>query len=627
MTSNQPGRNDLCPCGSHKKYKKCCGLQASTSNIHTKKRPGEELQEGLRLHQASLFTEAEQCYKNVLAEQKNNADALNLLGVLCHQTGRSQDGGALIQRALQIKPDHFDAATNLGNILSELGHIDNAMGCYEHALKIQPDHAIAHCNYGALLSRLSRHEEAIAHLRQALANQPGYTEARFNLGEALERNGSPLAAIEEFNLFLETNPKHQAALLNLADCLKKSGRVAEAIERYRALISNAPNFYVAYNNLGNLLREEGHLDEAEALFNTALQLAPQLAELYGNISPVLISQNRIDEAIRHLDTALEIAPGYPEAHFVKGLALLVDGQFEKGWQEYEWRWQCRDFRSPHVHQDIPRWQGEALAGKTLLIYAEQGLGDTIQFVRYGKLLKEYGGKIILECPPSLQELLREQAGVDVVIAQGEPLPAVDVQLPLLSLPYILGTGLSSIPASPSYLAPDTHKAAAWESRLQDAKTSGFRVGLVWAGRPEHQNDRNRSASLAMLNPLAGLPGVSFISLQKGRGEEDLDEKRNHLDILPCGKLLDDFTDTAALISALDLVISVDTSVAHLAGALGKPTWVMLPFSPDWRWLLKRSDSPWYPSMRLFRQDKAGDWSNVVQQIKQALVETVRAKPH
>ncbi len=627
MTSTQPGRNDPCPCGSNKKFKKCCGSQDSTSKSHTTPSPTHQLQEALRLHQAGLFQEAEQRYRHILAAHANHPDVLNLLGVLCHQTGRSQEGGGLVQQAVQINPEHFDAATNLGNILKDLGHIDNAIGCYEHALDIKPDHPIAHCNYGALLSQLGRHDAAIAHLRQALATQPNYPDAHFNLGEALERNGQPLEAIEEFMVFLNTHPHHPSAKLNLADCLKKSGQTDAAIKSYRDLIASTPDFFIAYNNLGNLLREQGELSEAEALLTNALQMAPGLAELHGNISPILISQNRIDAAIKHLDTALEIAPGYPEAHFVKGLALLVAGDLPRGLPEYEWRWQCRDFTSPRVHTDIPHWQGEQLTGKTLLVHAEQGLGDTLQFVRYSQKLAKTGGKIILECQPSLKSLLSGTAGIDQVIAQGEPIPPVDFKIPLLSLPFAFATTIDTIPAETPYISAPAEKTAIWQARLQEAERTGLRVGLVWAGRPEHKNDRNRSISLTALAPLAEAASTTFISLQKGGGEEELLSAPPRFNILPCGPLLEDFTDTAGLVVNLDLIITVDTSVAHLAGAMGKPVWLMVPFSPDWRWLLDRQDSPWYPSMRLFRQPSQGDWASVVQQIKAALLERSLAKLH
>lgn len=627
MTSKQPGRNDLCPCGSNKKFKKCCGSQTLPSKSHTSKLPAGQLDEGLRLHRAGLLQEAEQQYRQILDIQKNNADALNLLGVLCHQTGRSQEGGELVQRAIQINPKHFDAATNLGNILADLGYVDNAIGCYEHALEIKPNHATAHCSYGALLSRLGQQEAAISHLRQALASHPNYPEAHFNLGEALERNSNLTEAIEEFTAFLETHPTNHAAKLNIADCLKKSGRIAEATKHYKELIASNPDFFLAYNNLGNMLREQGELAEAESLFSSALQMAPNLAELHGNISPVLISQNRIDEAINHLDTSLAISPGYPEAHFTKGLALLVNGDLKQGWAEYEWRWQCREFRSPRIHTDIPRWQGEDLAGKTLLVHAEQGFGDTLQFARYGKRLKQAGGKIILECQPSLKALLNDLLGFDQIIAQGETIPPVDLQIPLLSVPLACGTEESSIPADVPYLFPNPEKVAIWEKRLSAANKHGRRIGLVWAGRPEHQNDRNRSATLDALTPLADLPNTSFISLQKGQGEESLAHPPLGFDILPCGQLLEDFSDTAGLLATLDLVIAVDTSVAHLAGAMGKPVWMMVPFSPDWRWQLDRQDSPWYPSMRLFRQTAQGDWDGVVQKIKLALLEQTPAKQH
>lgn len=639
MITKNLGRNDPCSCGSGKKLKKCCGQQASNSIQHAKKSPADLFQEGLRFHKAGMLAEAEQVYRTTLQVQKDHVDALNLLGVLCHQTGRSDEGGALVQQAVTLKPDHLDAVTNLGNILKDLGFLDNAVGCYEHALSVNKNYALAHCNLGATLTRMGRHSDAISHLKTAIALMPSLSDAYLNLGEALERHGQTEGAIEAYKHFLTTTPKHPIGRLNLADCLKKTNRTAAAASLYQEIIADTPDFILPYNNLGNLLREEGQLEEATSLFLRAIKLAPQTIELYTNLAAVLISRNLLDEALSNINKAYSLAsaPGnstpttqLADIHYIKSLALLVRGELQEGFKEYEWRWGCNAFRRSQRDEQIPLWQGTPLAGGTLAVHYEQGFGDTLQFARYGCLLRQLAGDtgtIRLECQPELVSLLSGVTGFDEVIAAGTSGTTADLQVSLMSLPHLFATSLATIPNKTPYIVAPEGKTTIWYNLLRQQIPSGLRVGVAWAGNKDHQNDRNRSIPLSLLSKLANTPEVSLISLQKSVDTTEWEKSAAEKWIYNYSANLEDFTDTAALIEVLDLVITVDTSIAHLSGAMNKPTWVMLPFAPDWRWMMAREDSPWYPSIKLFRQKAPANWEAVLTDVKQALQDRVAAKPN
>jgi len=307
----------------------------------------------------------------------------------------------------------------------------------------------------------------------------------------------------------------------------------------------------------------------------------------------------------------------PDGHWNLALALLVQGHFPEGWEEYEWRWKTKGLLSPRQLLPQPLWDGRPLAGRAILLHAEQGLGDTIQFIRYLPLVAQRGGRVIVECQPELQRLVQAMTPDIPVLARGQPLPDFAFQCPLLSLPKALGTTLATIPATVPYLHADAQNVQMWRDRLA-GHGSALKVGLIWAGNPHHKNDRNRSVKLASLAPLAQVPGVQFYSLQKGAAAAQAKTPPPGMDLIDRTDDLQDFADTAAMIANLDLVIAVDTSVVHLAGALAKPVWTLLPYCPDWRWLLKRQDSPWYPTMRLFRQPEIGDWDSVIQQLAAAL---------
>jgi tetratricopeptide (TPR) repeat protein len=545
----------------------------------------------LQNHQAGRLAEAERIYRQVLAQVPDHWDALHFLGVLAAQLGHNQAAVDLISRSLQLKPDCAEAYSNLANAQTQLGKLEEAVVACHSALKIKPDCHEAYSNLGHALTQQGKFEEAVAACRKAIELKAAYPEAYNNMGNAL------------------------------ADL----GRLDEAIVACRRAIELKPDFAEAYLNLGAILRESEKLDEAIDACRNALRLNPAAAEAYSNLGASLIGQGKIEEAHASYLEAIRLKPDYAEAHWNLANALLLKGEMRQGWAEYEWRWKWKSFPSRPRNFSQQQWQGEELHGRSILIHAEQGLGDTLQFIRFLPEVAARGGKVILECQPELLRLLKDCAGAAQVISTQQSLPAFDIQCPLLSIPLALGIGLESIPHAVPYLTADSQLLDAWAARIHSVPRQ-LNVGLTWAGSPRHKNDRNRSIPLKSLAPLATAKGARFYSLQKGPAARDAIESGSELDVMDCSEKLGDFADTAALIANLDLVITVDTAVAHLAGAMGKPVWVMLPFLPDWRWMLNRDDSPWYPTMRLFRQPTIGQWGDVIQQVAERLLKITGWKP-
>jgi len=408
---------------------------------------------------------------------------------------------------------------------------------------------------------------------------------------------------------------------NLGVIFRHQGRLAESERHLRQALKSRPDYPEALSNLGAVLLDRGQLAEAERYLRGALVLRPAYASAWNNLGNVLKAVSRVAEARQAYAEALKIVPDYAEAHWNLALIYLLQGDFSNGWREYEWRLRRPDTRHLYPDFSTPAWQGEGLRGKTILLYAEQGMGDTLQFIRFAPLVAARGGRVVLRCQPLLKRLLQSVAGVEIVVAEGEPLPHFDVHCALLSLPLWLGVDDErKIPADIPYLQAESGLEEQWAARLP--ASGRMRVGLVWAGAPRPGDfdanliDRRRSLSLSAFAPFLDLPGIDFISLQKGEaGLEARDYPGKLIDLMD---EVHDFTDTAVLISRLDLVVSVDTAVAHLAGALGKPVWLLSRFDGCWRWLLARDDSPWYPAMRLFRQSVAGDWQPVIARLAEAL---------
>ncbi|MEA5114684.1 MAG: tetratricopeptide repeat-containing glycosyltransferase family protein [Geobacteraceae bacterium] len=410
------------------------------------------------------------------------------------------------------------------------------------------------------------------------------------------------------------HPSEVEAFLKLGAALHAEERYEEAVAVYRHAIGLKPDFGVAYHNMGNSLMELGRWEEAIASYRNGIRLIPSFSEGYVTIATALQALHKPYEAMASCHRALAMDPACAEAHWNLALALLQAGEFREGWKEFEWRWQKRGFTSKARDFDQPLWDGSPLQDRTILIHSEQGFGDTFQFVRYIPLVSARGGTVVLECPLAQKTLLAGVPGVSEVVARGEKLPAFDVHLPIMSLPLVCNTRMDNIPLQIPYIFPQVDSIAAWADKFEDNRK--FRVGLVWAGRKKP--DPNRTCPLHMFSPLAGIPGTRFYSLQMRNEMSSSDGMPGKLELADYTPGIRDFSDTAALIAHLDLVISIDTGVAHLAGAMGKETWVLLPFAADWRWMLDRDDSPWYPTMRLFRQDRPGDWRGPVESVRREL---------
>jgi Flp pilus assembly protein TadD len=453
--------------------------------------------------------------------------------------------------------------------------------------------------------------EAAREYLQALEIRPTFFEAAFNLGVLFQQMGQNSDAIGCYRHALQCRPDLATAWGNLGVALRDTGHEEDALESFRRSLTLCPNEPQVLNNLGNTLLARNRYEEAIERFSAAARLAPSDAGIRLNLGNALRAAGRLPEAIATLRAGVELSPGSAEAHWDLAFALLLRGDLAEGLREYDWRIQRKDY--PQRQFPSPLWQGEELSGRTLLVHSEQGAGDAIQFVRFVTPLWERGARVMLECPASLARLFRSVAGVRQVIPRGEALPRHDWHVPMLSLPRQLGIDERSLPSAAPYLEP------AWRgARTGAAGAKPLRVGLAWRGNPKHPNDRHRSISLPTLSPIFHVRGVSFHNLQAPPAPEFADEAAGVGAFQSVADLSSDFHGTAELISSLDLVISVDTSVAHLGGALGCPVWLLLPFAPDWRWLLRREDTPWYPSVRLFRQASAGDWDPVVRAVCEAL---------
>ena len=464
---------------------------------------------------------------------------------------------------------------------------------------MNPHDARAHNNLGVACKGQGKLDEAVAAYRRALELQLDFADAHYNLGRALQDQGQADQAAACYRRALQLKPDYAEAYNNLGNVWNEQGKLDQAIACYHRALQLKPDFAQAHNNLGNALKGQGKPDQALAHYQRALQLQPDFAEACNNLGAAFRELGKLAEAVASYRQALQLKPDYAEAHANLATAWLLAGDWRQGWPEYQWRWRTKDCTPRHFPQ--PVWDGATLAGKTILLYAEQGLGDTIQFVRYAPLVKQFGGTVVLECQPPLRGLLEGSPGIDRLIGRGDDLPPFDVHASLLSLPGILQTTLQTIPAKIPYLSSRAPLVQQWRNRLHEL--DGFKIGISWQGNPNFGGDRLRSIPLRCFAPLAGIAGVRLLSLQKAAGSEQVAEVRDLFPVLDLAGELDrqtgPFLDTAAVMQNLDLVIASDSAAVHLAGALGVPVWVALPLAPDWRWLLDRDDSPWYPTMRSF----------------------------
>ena len=569
----------------------------------------------------------------------------------CAAQGDASGAIAAYETAVMYVPAFAEAHSNLGNLYLQSGRRDEALRAYETAIGVKPDLAPLYCNLAAVLIDLERCDEAIAALETALRLAPDLHEAHANLCRAYRRSGRDREALEpalratelrpDRDVFLDVGEAafhlgaydvaleaYQRALALDAACAKTHcnlGAVyqatrchAKAIAAAEAAIALQPDFAVAHCNLGAAYQSAGRYAEAINAAQAAIAVQPNFALAHCNLGALYHLTGRHAEAIEALEAAIALQPGLALAHFNLALPLLIRGDLARGWNEYVWLWSIPEQRSKYAYLDrLPLWNGQAFVGRQLLITADEGFGDAIQLARYLPAAKARGGRVILEVRAPLATLFATVPGVDEVhltVDGAQVTHDADLQIPLSGLPRACSDNSGSIPTSIPYLQALPERVARWRPRLQ--RSERLRVGIVWAGNPDHANDLRRSVRLEDFASLGGIPGIAWFGLQKGRDEER--RSCGSLTLEPLGPQIGDFADTAAIVSELDLVIAVDTSVVHLAGALGKPVWTLLPFAADWRWLLARDDSPWYPTMRLFRQPAAGDWASVFADIARAL---------
>jgi tetratricopeptide (TPR) repeat protein len=568
------------------------------------------LDSALKSHRDGRLEQACAQYRQILAAQPGRADVLNLLGMTLRQQERFAEALAPMRQAIAIDPTQAAYFGNLAEAHRGLGQIPQAVECYAQAARLAPKIAEIHSNLGILLAQVGRIDEADASYARAIAANPQYPEAHYHRGNLFQVGRRWDQAIECYRRALAIRPDYLEAQCNLGNALRERGDLAEALRWLQSAVALRGDFVPAVTNLAVVLEDLGRLDEALQYCQRALQLAPERPQTHLNLATVLKDLGDPAAAIPHYDRALAIQGDYAQAHCSRGTALLALGQFAAGWAGYEHRVRCEQFDTRDFPQ--PRWDGSALAGRTLLVHAEQGLGDTLHFIRYWPLVDRQGPQVIVAAQQALVPLLAA-SGVTNLVAIEQPLPPFDVHAPLLSLPYIFGTRLDSVPHDVPYLAAEPNRVEKWREHLR--QYSGMKVGIVWQGRRQFRADHLRSIPLAAFAALARLPGVRLFSLQKGPGAEQLENaEAAPLGVVDLAGALDNeggaFMDTAAAMKSLDLVVTSDTAAAHLAGALAVPVWVALSAVPEWRWMLGRQDSPWYPTMRLFRQTKLGQWSDV-----------------
>jgi len=550
------------------------------------------------------FDRATQLNPRDLIAQANRA-------ALLQGMSRWQEALAGHDQVLALNPQLFQSWLQRGNVLRQLGKRDAALGSYREALKLKPDYAEAHYNCGVLLESLLQPQAALAHYDQAIANSADFHQAHYNRAGLLKRTKQLAAALAAYDRTLSIKPDYPEAHANRGVVLQELERWDEALASYDRALALRPDCVEYHLNRSTIFKVRNQWDEALACCDRAIELHPDSADAHFGRSTLLGEVRRYDEMLAELDRAVTLEPDFAEAQYNRALALLLHGDYARGWPSYEWRWQNNaklSLEQPSFRQ--PLWLGVAsLAGKTLLVYSEQGLGDAMQFGRFIPAVARLGATVIIQCQAPLVSLLETLEGVSRVIADGDPLPPFDYHCPILSLPLALKSTFDTIPATVPYLRSDPTKVAAWQKQLGERRRP--RIGLVWSGNPRQGNDRNRSFRLASW--IEHLPReLDYVCLQKDIRPQD--EPTLAANPWIARYELGTLTDTAALCECLDLVITVCTSVSHLSGALGKPTWVMLAYNADWRWLIDRSDSPWYPTVTLYRQQAIGDWNGVFTRI-------------
>jgi len=576
------------------------------------------LREAVAFHQRGQLARALLLYQNILSELPRHFDASHMLGVIAAQSGDPAKAVDLISKAIQIEPGNPSAYKNRAAALKDLGMREAALTDYERAISLSKNDPELHYARGLLLQETGRWVEAIACYDRAIELRGAFADALCNRGICFSELQRFDAALASYDQAIRVRAAFFEAHYNRGNVLCRLRDWQEAVNSFDRASALRSGHAASLANRAFALNELGRNDEALASCDLAIKADPRFVSAHANRAGVLLSMGRVEEAIASYDLAIAADPTCASAYVNRGMARLSMGDFDRGWSDYEWRWRVREGWNIHERRDCPQrqWLGDtSLTGCSILLYAEQGYGDTIQFCRYAKLVAALGAKVILEVPAAFASLAGSLAGVAQVVVRGQAVPPFDYHCPLQSLPLAMKTRLDDIPANVPYLRPSDEHRRRWSKLLRESTLP--RVGLAWSGGFHPHQPELRSANERRNIPFERFsallrPGVEFYSLQ-------IPQSAEHLGLIDKTREIHDFADTAALIEQLDLVISVDTAIAHLAGALGKPVWILNRFDACWRWLRDRSDSPWYPTARLYRQERAGDWDGVLDRIKSDLV--------
>jgi tetratricopeptide (TPR) repeat protein len=572
------------------------------------------IQQAIAHHQAGRLADAERGYRMVLAQQPGHADAIFRLGVICMQTHRLGEAEQLLRRGLVLQPNSPELLSTLSIVLANTARKPEAIALLRRAIALRPAPQM-HNNLANMLIEIDQPEAAVIEYQRAVALQPNYVEALSRLGSLLGQLGRCAEAVEVHRRCVAAASTSSQAHCNLALALSSNGDTDAALAAARRAVELNPSLVDAWLCLGDAHSGKMQSSDAIEAYRKAIAIDSNSAAAHRGLGNALFNVDQLDEALAELREAIRLEPGYGDTHWDYALALLKSGRFVEAWPEFKWRHRKK---IPNVPREIgkPRWNGEPLQGRRIFLQGEQAFGDRIHFIRFAKLVADAGGKVVVDTLPELRRLFESSPAIAQVIGETDPVPAVELCCPVMSLPLIFQITESSIPTEP-YLFTDPGLSERWRQRLGPSHGK-FRVGLVWAGRPKP--DPHRSVPLAELAPIFALEHVQFVSLQTGPERAQLHTSPFVDRVIDCGSELKDFADTAALMSQLDLVITIDTAAAHLAGALGRPVWVMLKHHADYRWLLSRSDSPWYPTMTLYRQPRPGDWAGVAGRLKSDLLE-------
>lgn len=630
---------------------------------------------GAALGSLQRFREAAACFRQALALDPHDAETYFNLAAALRALGDKRGNIDHLRTALRFRPTYVEALFNLANALRDGGNVEESIALYRRAIDVRPDYAKALVNLGNLLVRIGRGDEAVPLLeratalrggssgalrslaaaykdvgrvpdavdaaRRAVVAAPQSAETHLALAGVLEEHGLLGDALASYRQAVRLAPEHAAALQRLGCCLLSAGRAEPAVDCFERVCELEPGNAAAQNNIGIVRLRQGRWAEAEHHLRRAVELSPDSADARTNLGTAYQEQGRFVEALDAYDTVLAASEDFADAHWNRALLRLRHGDYVQGWTGYEWRWQrtayvasefrrppnsvsfpTRFGRRPSRCADVPLWNGEPLDGKPVLFFAEQGLGDTLQFVRFLAAAKRRGAHIVLECQRPLVPLLRNCPYIDVVVGQGDELPPIELQLPLLSVPHLLGASQADLSGDVPYLQAEPQLVERWRTAVN--RLSGIRIGVAWQGNPAYAADRHRSLPLANFAPLAKLPKVQLVSLQRKIGLDQIANVRNWFEVQELGADVDAangaFMDTAAILTHLDLVVTSDSALPHLAGALGVPTWLVLPHVCDWRWGTESDVTPWYPSMKLFRQYQAGDWAKVFRRVAAAAQE-------